>query len=81
MSILYSEPLRENFIPTFKIGDWVRILKYDLLCRKAYKSQLPREIFEILAVATRKPPTYSIKDENDEIFQGEFYQKELIKVN
>ena len=34
MSILYSEPLREYKKPTFKIGDRVRISKYDLLFRK-----------------------------------------------
>ena len=35
---------------------------------------------EIVAIATRKPPTYTIKDEQGEVFQGKFYQKELIKV-
>ena len=79
MSILYSKPLREYKKPTFKIGDRVRISKYDLPFRKSYKPQLTRE-FENLAIATRKPPTYTIKDEQDEIIQGKFYRKELIKV-
>ena len=34
MSILYSKPLREFKKPIFKIGDRVRISKYDLLFRK-----------------------------------------------
>ena len=80
MSILYSKPLREFKKPAFKIGDRVRISKYDLLFRKGYKPQFTQEIFEIVAIATRKPPTYTIKDEQDEIIQGKFYQKELIKV-
>ena len=80
LSILYSKPLREFKKPTFKIGDRVRISKYDLLFRKGYKPQFTREVFEIVAVATRKPPTYTIKDEQDEIIHGKFYQKELIKV-
>ena len=80
MSILYSKPLREFKKPTFKIGDRVGISKYDLPFRKGYKPQFTREIFEIVAIATRKPPTYTIKDEQDEIIQGKFYQKELIKV-
>ena len=81
MSILHSKPLRKYKKPTFKTGDTVRISKYDLLFRKSYKSQFTREVFEIVAIATRKSPTYKIKDEQDEIIQGKFYQKELIKVN
>ena len=80
MSIRYSKPLREFKKPTFKIGDRVRISKYDMPFRKGYKPQFIREVFEIVAIATRKPPTYTNKDEQDEIIQGKFYQKELIKV-
>ena len=80
MSILYSKPLREFKKPTYKIGDRVRISKYALPFRKRYKPQFTRELFEIVANATRKPLTYTIKDEQDEIIRGKFYQKELIKV-
>ena len=80
MSVLYSKTLREFKKPTFKIGDRMRISKYDFLFRKGYKPQFTREVFEIVAIATRKPPTYTIKDEHDEIIQGKFYRKELIKV-
>ena len=80
MSILYSKPLREFKRPTFKIGDKVRISKSDLPFRKGYKPQFTRKVFEIVAIARRKPPTYTIKDEQDEIIRGKFYQKELIKV-
>ena len=80
MSILYSKPLREFKKPAFKIGDQVRISKYDLPFRKGYKPQFTREVFEIVAIATRKPPTYKSKDEQGEVIQGKFYQKQLIKV-
>ena len=79
LSILYSKPLREFKKPTFKVGDRVQISKYDLPFRKGYKPQFTREIFEIVAVATKKPLTYTIKDEKDETIQGKFYQKEPIK--
>ena len=72
MSILYSKPLRDFKKPTCKIGDRVRISKYDLLFRKGYKPQFTLEDFEIIAIATRKPPTYTIKGEQDEIIQGKF---------
>ena len=75
MSILFSKPLREYKKPTFKTGDRVRISKYDLRFRKRYKPQFTREVFEIVANATRKPPTYTFKDEQGEINKGKFYQK------
>ena len=54
MSILYSKPLREFRKPTFKVGDRVRISKYDLLFCKGYKPQFTREVFEIVAIATKR---------------------------
>ena len=75
MFIHYSKPLREFKKPTFKVGDGVRISKYDLPFRKGYRPQFTREVFEIVAIATRKPPTYTIKDEQGEIIQSNFYQK------
>ena len=80
MSIVYNKSTREYRKPTFKIGDRVRISKYDLPFRKGYEPLFTREVFENVAIATRKPPTYTIMDEQGEIIQGKFYQKELIKV-
>ena len=80
MSIFYKESLRENKKPTFKTDDRVQISKYDLLFSKGYKPQFTQENFEIVAIATRKLPTDSIKDEQGEIFPEKFYQEELIKV-
>ena len=79
MSILYSKPLRKYKKPLFKTGDRVRTSKYDLPFRKGYKPQFTREVFESVAIAARKPPTYTIKDEQGEIIQGKFYQKKLMK--
>ena len=75
MSFLYSEQLQEFKKPTFKVGDRVRISKYDLLFRKCYKPQFTQEVFEFVATA------YTIKDEQGEVIQGKLYQKELFKVN
>ena len=49
MVILYSKPLAEYKEPTFKIGDRVRIKKFDFTFPKGYKPQLTREDFEIVA--------------------------------
>ena len=75
MSILYSNPLREFKKPTFKVDDRVRISKYDLPFGKGYKPQFTREVFEIVAIATRKPPTYTIKVEQGEVIQGKIIKK------
>ena len=80
MSILYSEPLREYKKPKSGIGDKVRISKYDLPFRKGYKPQFTQKIFEIVASAAKQPPTYTIKDEQEEVIHGKFYEKELIRV-
>ena len=80
LSFLYSKPLRDFKKPTLNVGDRVRISKYDFLFRKGYKPQFTREVFESVAIATRKPLTYTIKNEQGEVIQGKFYQKELIKV-
>ena len=56
MSVLYSKHLREHKKPTFKIGDRVRISKFDLLFRKDSKPHFTSEVFEIVAVATKKRP-------------------------
>ena len=77
LSILYSKPLREFRKPQFKIGDRVRISKYDLPFRKACKPEFTQEVAQIVAISSRKPPTYRIKDE---IIRGKLYQKELIRV-
>ena len=79
MSILYNKPLQEYKKHTFKIGHRVQIPNFDLLFRKSYKLQFTREVFEIVANATKKSPTYTIRDEQDEIVQDNLYRKELNK--
>ena len=80
LSILYSKPLREFRKPKFKVGDRVGISKYDLHFRKVDKPQFTKEVFEIAAISSRKPSTYTIKDEQDEIIRGKFHRKEFVKV-
>ena len=75
MSILYSKQLTEYKKPNFGIGDRILISKYDLLFRKGHKPQFTQEIFEIVAIATKKSPTYTIKDGQEEMIRGKFYKK------
>ena len=80
MSIHNSKPLREYKVPKFGIGDRVRIFKYDLPVRKGYEPEFTQEISENVAIATKKPPTCTLKDEQEEVIRGKFYEKELIRV-
>ena len=80
-SILYSRALRQFRKLKIIIGDRVRISKYDLLFRKAYMPQVTQRVIEINAISSRMPPSYTIKDEQDETIRGKFYEKELTKVN
>ena len=57
MSILYSKSLTEYKKPIFGIWDKIRISKYDLQFRKGYKPQFRQKVFEIVAIAIKKPPT------------------------
>ena len=80
ISVFYSKPLRHYKKPIHGIGDRVGISIYDLPFRKGYKPQFTQEIFEIVAIATKKPPTYTIKDEQEEVIRRKFYGNELIRV-
>ena len=65
--------------PCFEIGDNVRISKYDIPFRKSYKSQFTSEIFQIVKIATLKPPTYNLHGEQGDKILGKFFEQELAK--
>ena len=75
ISTLYSKPLREFKKPTFKNGDRVGISKYDLLFRKGYKPQFTREIFEIVAVATKNHQHTQSGMSRTNLFKANFIKK------
>ena len=75
MSILYSKPLREFKKPTFKIGDGVRIAKYDLSFRKGHKPQFTRQVFEIVAIATRRHQNTQSRMSKTRLFEANFIKK------
>ena len=63
--------------PKFYVGDYVRIAKTDLPFRKGYKQIFTDEVFEVVAIPTVNPPTYSLIDAEKEEISGKFYEKEL----
>ena len=79
LSILYSKPLLEFKKPKFETGDRIHISKFDLPFRKGCKPQFTKELFQIVAISSKKPSTYTKKDKEDEIIRGVFNPKEWIK--
>ena len=81
LSILYSKTLREWRKPEYKVADAVGISKFDLPFKKGYQPSFTQEVFEIVAIFSRKHTTFTMKDEQDEIIRGKLYRKELIEFN
>lgn len=67
--------------PKFSINDKVRISKNKGIFEKGYTPNWSREIFIIDKVLLKVPPVYEIKDLNNEIIEGTFYEEELQKIN
>ena len=81
---LYNKPQRGYEKRKFKIGNRIRISKNskdNLPSRMGHEPKFTPEVLEFVAFSSRKPHTYTIKDEQYEIICAEFYQKVLIKVN
>lgn len=64
----------------FKKGDNVRIAKYKTVFDKGYTPNWTSEIFIINKLFIRNPPVYEIKDLQNQIIEGVFYENELQKI-
>lgn len=68
--------------PKFKVGDHVRITKYKHVFQKGYETNWSDEIFLIASIIRRSPLiVYTLKDLQNEMVIGTFYEKELQKVS
>ena len=67
--------------PKFKINDLVRISlkRRDLFDKPSSNIKWSEELFKIHSIKKSNVITYKIKDLNDEIIKGNFYEKELQK--
>ena len=64
----------------FKINDTVRISAYRGIFAKSFHKTFTEEIFIITDLLKTQPPTYRLRDKNNEILPGSFYESELQKV-
>ena len=67
MSIFYSKLLREYEKLKLGFEEKVRISKYDLPFRKGSRPHFTPDVFETVAIAIKKLPTYTIRDEQKEV--------------
>lgn len=83
-----SKSVYENLFPStetklqtskFKTGDRVRISRKFKDFRKGYLPNFTEEIFIIAEVLKTNPVTYKIKDMNNEVIIGSFYEQEMVK--
>ena len=72
---------KTNKNPKFKIGDLVRISlkRRDLFDKPSSNIKWSEELFKKHSINKSNVITYKIKDLNDEIIKGIFYEKELQK--
>ena len=67
--------------PKFKIGDNVRISKYQNIFAKCYTPNWSEEVFVRKKVKNTVPWAYVINDLNGEEIVGTFYENKLKKTN
>ena len=65
----------------FKVGDHVRISKYENIFAKEYTPDWSEEVFVITKIKNRVSWTCVINDLNSEEIIGTFFEKELQKTN
>ena len=72
---------KTNKIPKFKINDLVRISlkRRELFDKPSGNIKWSEELFKIHSIHKSNVITYKIKDMNNEVIQGVFYEKELLK--
>ena len=61
--------------PKFKVGDHVRISKYNNIFAKGYTANWSEEVFVVSGIKKTVPWIYGINDLNGEEIIGKFYEK------
>ena len=67
--------------PKFRIGDIVKISKYENLFGKCYVPNLSEEVFVIRKIKNTVSWVYVITDLRGKVIVGNFYEKEFQKTN
>lgn len=68
-----------NKLAKHKMGSNVRMANYKEVFDKGYLPNWSDEILTVAKVKEGNPPTYKVKDDNNEMFEGSFYKEDLGK--
>ena len=63
----------------FNNGERVRIRRKKDLFQRGYRIQFTEEVFRKEAAEQLNPPTYSLRDFNNQLVRGKFYESELVR--
>ena len=66
-------------IPKFQVGDYVRVPDKRNLYSKGYTTNWNRELFKIHKINPTNPVTYGLVDENNEQIEEKYYEQELLR--
>ena len=78
---LYGSYLRQTPKPyKFDINDTVRISKLKNIFEKGYVQSWTKEVFIVTDRFYTNPVTYALRDRNNSLIQGTFYEPELTRV-
>ena len=66
-------------IPKFQVGDYVRVPDKRNLYSKGYTTNWNRELFKIHKINPTNPVTYGVVDESNEQIEGKYYEQELLR--
>ena len=78
-TIITEGATRNNKIPKFQVGDYVRVPDKRNLYSKGYTTNWNRELFKIHKINPTNPVTYGLIDENNEQIEGKYYEQELLR--
>ena len=77
---LYGKPTKHTKAK-FKVGDRVRLNKIHCTFKKSYLPGWTEEVFVVHRVNPGAIPTYKIREWDDTLVQGTFYEQDLQKVH
>ena len=77
---LYGKMKKSTINYKYEVGESVRISKNKSIFEKGYWPNWTREIFTIAQRLKRQPPVYRLKDSQNQLLTGTFYEYELQSV-
>ena len=78
---LYSKKHTVPMKPKYKIGDYVRRPRDTIQYSKGFLPPYSEEIFKIDSIKYTNPVTYKLRDLENDIVDGYYYDFELVKVH